>query len=72
MVNDQTEHLGLPLPSPDNMLSDDVLRLRGSLVKLDQEAASNQQKFTDANTAIEDGARTTRKLHLRRLLQLDF
>ena len=60
------------MPSPDNLLSDDVLRLGASLTALDQEAASNQQKFTEANTAIDDGARTTRKLHFRRLLALDF
>lgn len=72
MVNQKTDHLQLPLPSPDNLLSDDVQRLRGALVQIDQNAAQNHAQFETVTADIADGARVTRKLNLRRLLQLDF
>ena len=36
MTDDRTPLLGLPLPSPDNLLSEDVERLREALIKTEQ------------------------------------
>ena len=35
MIDDRTPYLDLPLPHPDNLLSEDVLRLRQAVVSLD-------------------------------------
>ena len=46
MIDDRTPYLDLPLPHPDNLLSEDVGRLRQAVVSLDtgfQEQASQVQ-----------------------------
>ena len=51
MIDEKTTYLKLPLPHPDNLLEDDVLRLRETLQGLDAEAKTQD----DALKAQSDG-----------------
>ncbi|NCC85404.1 MAG: hypothetical protein EOM03_14930 [Clostridia bacterium] len=61
MIDDRTPYLDLPLPHPDNLLTDDVLRLREALVAVDtgfgQQRAEVQatmvQTRSEVNTALD-------------------
>ena len=47
MIDNRTPHLNLPLPHPDNVLEDDVTRLRGALTQID--TALNNAATEDTN-----------------------
>lgn len=51
ITNDTTQHLGLPLPSPDNELEDDVLRLRAALAAIDELLLALQQGLAQRATS---------------------
>ena len=51
MIDEKTTYLKLPLPHPDNLLEDDVLRLRETLQGLD----ANAKTQDDALKAQSDG-----------------
>ena len=51
MIDEKTTYLKLPLPHPDNLLEDDVLRLRETLQGLDADAKTQD----DALKAQSDG-----------------
>ena len=72
MIDEKTEHLALPLPHPDNNMDEDVARLRAALTKIDEAAAGTSHDFQQVDAEFAAAARITRKLHLRRLLGLDF
>ncbi len=74
MIDDRTPYLDLPLPHPDNLLSEDVLRLRQAVVSLDtgfQEQAAlvaetlNSQAAS-MTTALSNALTRLRRLDLRR------
>ncbi len=46
MHNDRTQHLGLPLPHPQNTLQEDLPRLRESFQKLDTAAGEHMESLT--------------------------
>lgn len=46
MTDDRTPYLGLPLPHPNNMLSEDVLRLRQALSGIDEALSSFDESLT--------------------------
>lgn len=83
MSDDRTPVLQLPLPHPEHLLSDDVLRLREALTTLDagfgQQRAEVQRALDATTTAVADAldevsaetARQIRRLRLNQLLNLD-
>ena len=80
---ERTPVLNLPLPHPDHLLSDDVLRLREALVSVDtgfgQQRAEVQAALAATTTAVADALdevsadvlRRIRRLQLNQLLNLD-
>lgn len=64
MIDDRTPYLDLPLPHPNNLLSEDVGRLRQAVITLDagfqeqaaQVAASLEQAQSDVTTALSNKA----------------
>ena len=83
MDDERTPVLQLPLPHPDHLLIDDVLRLREALLSVDAGFGQQHSEVLaalDANpTAVADAlddvsadvARRIRRLHLNQLLNLD-
>lgn len=80
---ERTPVLNLPLPHPDHLLADDVLRLREAFTTLDtgfgQQRAQVQVALDATTTAVADAldevsaetARQIRRLRLNQLLHLD-
>lgn len=61
MIDDRTPYLDLPLPHPDNLLSEDVLRLRQAVVSLDtgfQEQAALVAESLRTHTALVSASLT--------------
>lgn len=59
MIDDQTQHLSLPLPHEDNLLEEDVARLRAALSEIDtrvhqlnQLVASNDPAFDNVQEIV--------------------
>ena len=50
MIDDRTPYLDLPLPHPDNLLSEDVGRLRQAVTTLD---AGFQEQASQVQTALQ-------------------
>ena len=50
MIDDRTPYLDLPLPHPDNLLSEDVGRLRQAVITLD---AGFQEQASQVQTALQ-------------------
>ena len=83
MNDERTPVLHLPLPHPDHLLVDDVLRLREALVSVDtgfgQQRAEVQAALAATTTAVADALdevstdmlRRIRRLQLNQLLNLD-
>lgn len=68
-MEEATPYLRLPLPHPDHLLSEDVLRLREALVGLDAQAQQQVQALdatTQAMAAVLDEAVSTLQHALRR------
>ncbi len=63
MPDDTTPHLGLPLPHPDHLLSEDVLRLRTALSGVDAQ-------MTQVDATLADLHRQVQRLRLSQLLDL--
>jgi len=68
IIDDTTPALGLPLPHPENLLDDDVLRLRGALFGVDSELARPRSvsfsrdadgRLTGVTEQLDIGLRTT-------------
>lgn len=79
MADDSTAHLGLPLPHPDNLLSEDVQRLRAALSGVDaafaQQTAAVDQALAASETRVDQALATTataltRQVRLMRLNDL--
>ena len=80
---ERTPVLNLPLPHPDHLLSDDVLRLREALVTVDAGFGAQRSEvataLTATTTAVADALdevstdllRRIRRLQLNQLLNLD-
>lgn len=75
----QTPHLALPLPHPDHLLSEDVLRIRSALIGLDesveQQRSQTQEALQVTTEAVADALNElenelNRKVRLMRLNQL--
>lgn len=49
-MDDATSHRSYPLPHPDNMLDEDVLRLRDALSQIDADVAQQQTATTNMAT----------------------
>ena len=83
MPDDHTPVLNLPLPHPDHLLVDDVLRLREALVTVDAGFGAQRTEVQTAlaatTTAVADALdevstdllRRIRRLQLNQLLNLD-
>ena len=83
MPDDHTPVLNLPLPHPDHLLVDDVLRLREALVTVDAgfgaQRTEVQVALAATTTAVADALdevsadvlRRIRRLQLNQLLNLD-
>ena len=83
MNDDRTPVLQLPLPHPDHLLSDDVLRLREAFTTLDAgfgaQRTEVQAALAATTTAVADALdevsidllRHIRRLQLNQLLNLD-
>ena len=83
MPDDHTPVLNLPLPHPDHLLIDDVLRLREALVTVDAgfgaQRTEVQAALAATTTAVADALdevstdllRRIRRLQLNQLLNLD-
>jgi hypothetical protein len=68
MPDDTTAHLGLPLPHPDNLLSEDVGRLRDALSAIDgafdAQSQTLNQSLADTTSAVNQSlADTTHTLN---------
>ena len=55
MIDDRTPYLDLPLPHPDNLLSDDVGRLRQAVITLD---AGFQEQAATVAASLEQTEKT--------------
>ena len=78
-MDERTPVLQLPLPHPDHLLSEDVLRLREALVTVDagfgQQRTEVQAELTQARSDVdaalaEVSTQLTRQLHRLRMNQL--
>ena len=59
MIDESTSYLGLPLPHADNLLEEDVLRLREALSRLDVKSESVDRvvaAFDAALAGLQQGA----------------
>lgn len=45
MIDDRTQNLNLPLPHKNNLLSDDVERLRETIVEIDQDSKEKSEQL---------------------------
>lgn len=54
MNQDTTEHLGLPLPHPNNRLQDDVLHLREAMHGIDRALYQHSQATTALGESVQD------------------
>ena len=82
MIDDRTPYLDLPLPHPDNLLSEDVGRLRQAVITLDagfqEQAATVAASLEQAHSEIQDSLHAQqayvtgqlRKIRLNQLLDL--
>lgn len=60
IIDDRTPHLNLPLPNVNNLLEDDVARLRTALGQVDtvvQQAGDDVDKLEERATAVEGRAK---------------
>lgn len=58
MIDNKTPHLSLPLPHADNLLTEDVSRLRAALTELDAHAGQADADLAGALTAATEAAKT--------------
>lgn len=77
MIDERTTHLNLPLPHAENLLEDDVQRIRQALTGLDAAVAQQQAQMAasatvlDAqNNRLDASERRLRRLWLERTLDL--
>lgn len=75
MIDDRTEHLNLPLPHPDNLLKNDVVRIKESFIALDSTIHAQEQSTEDSLDLVIDVvdaqyADLEKRLHKMRLNQL--
>lgn len=68
-MDDYTEHRSYPLPHPDNMLDEDVLRLRDALTQIDADIAQQQTATTEMAT---DFLQKLNRQRLRTFHQFNF
>ena len=58
MIDDRTTNFNLPLPNPQNLLTDDVTRISAGIIAIDSalntQSAQLSQSVTNNNQAIED------------------
>lgn len=53
MAEEFTQHLNLPLPHPEHLLSDDVLRIRDAFTALDQKIAALDALLTSDDLTLD-------------------
>lgn len=69
MIDERTPNLALPLPHAENLLEDDVQRIRQALTGLDAAVAQQQAQAASSDAAILD---TLRRQRLRAFHHFDF
>lgn len=75
MIDDRTPYLSLPLPHPDNLMKDDVVRIRETVTGLDSAIHAQEQSTEDSLDLVidvvdEQYADLEKRLHKMRLNQL--
>ncbi|ALU44628.1 hypothetical protein [Pseudoalteromonas rubra] len=60
MHNPQTPHFSLPLPHPDNLLQQDVLRLANALTAVDTQLFQQQHVQQQQYLAVQEKLRRSR------------
>lgn len=69
MIDDRTAHLALPLPHPDNLLDEDVQRLRQAIAGLEDAFVRQDARIAAGESALLDAMRRQR---LRVFHRFDF
>lgn len=71
-MDDHTQHLRLPLPHPEHLLADDVLRIRAAFETVDAEVTARTVSASAALVAVDQALqRKLRRLRVNQLLGLD-
>lgn len=69
MIDERTPNLSLPLPHPENLLEEDVGRIRQALAMTDAALAEQQAQRSAGDAQL---AQRLRQLRLRQFHRMDF